>query len=250
MNFKITLVISVFLMAFTCFAQEEKLLIDKDGLAISYQLLLTEEAKKKDSYLLIVNAVNESDTDLYYEVPLHQSYTGKLSLPLFPEEKGFTKIQVRNSTGLFGDGKSILGEPTELLTTNNAMLFQVKKNEKLSDETSFKVKAGETPLVTNSFSSLLKPLEEFDLYVTADMLKGDFVSSCGDFQLNLNVDYSEEIGEYFIQTTNGTQFIWLRTAETTFVRENFNEITLTYNKDKDEFYYSTADGINCSWQRL
>lgn len=241
----------VLLMTFSLqiMAQEEVLLSEKDGVRVSYQLYTEEEGKKKDSYLVIVNAVNNSDTHLYYEVPLIEVSPGNMTLPLFPEDKGFTKIEVRNSTGLFGNGQSIIGKETDLITTGNAMLFIIEKGEILTDETSFKVKAGNQPLITNSFSKTLGTLDSFDLKIDPQALNGDYLSSCGEIKVNLLAQSSPERGDFLVQTTNGSQFIWIRTSETTFVRENFGEMSLSFNKETNTFSYSTADGINCSWTR-
>lgn len=246
---KITLLITFSLLTFNCLGQKEIELADKNDVKISYQLLLEDEGKKKDSYILIVNALNESETDLYYEVALTENNQGQLQLPFIPEEKGFTKILVRNSTGLFGDGQSIIGEQTDLITTDNSMLFHLKKGDILTQETTFKVKTGIKPLITNTFNKTLKPLEGFDIQISGDMLDGDYISSCGDIRININGQNSEEKGDYLLQTTNGNQFIWLRTSETTFVRENSDDLTLIFNKDENKFTYSTSDGINCIWNK-
>ncbi|WP_010232604.1 hypothetical protein [Gillisia marina] len=246
---KTTLFFTTILMTFNCLGQEEIQLADKNDVQISYQLLLEEEGKKKDKYILIVNAINESETDLYYEVPLTENSQGELQLPFIPEDKGFTKILVRNSTGLFGDGQSIIGDQTDLMTTDNSLLFHVKKGEILTQETTFKVKTGVDPLITNTFNKSLKPLENFDIMVTGDMLDGDYISSCGNFNMNLKGENSIERGDYLLQTTNGNQFIWIRTSETTFVRENSDDFALTFNKDESTFKYSTSDGINCTWSK-
>ena len=243
---KITFTITLILLTFKGLGQEIQL-ANKDDIKISYQLLLEEEGKKKDSYILIVNALNESDSDLYYEVSLTKNNQGQWELPIFPEEKGFTKVLVRNSTGLFGDGQSLIGNETDLITTDNTMLFHFKKGDILTQETTFKVKTGKKPLITNTFNKVLKPLENFDLKISGDMLNGDYISSCGDIKININAQNSEEKGDYLLQTTNGNQFIWLRISETTFVRENSDNLTLIFNKDHNNFAYSTTDGINCSW---
>lgn len=247
MKTKITIIIAFLLITIKVSSQEEKQLANKDGVKITYQLLLTEEGKKKDNYILIVNAINESNVDLYYTVPLIKNNTGQWSLPYTPSEKGFTKINVRNSTGLFGDGQSLIGDQTNLFTTNNSLLFELKSGNIYSQETSFKVLKGQKPLITNTFSNTLKILSDFDLLISAEMLNGDYISSCGDIKININTQNSPEKGDYLLQTTNGNQFIWIRSSETSFVRENNPDYTLTFNKNDNSYTYSTSDGINCSW---
>ncbi|WP_299064464.1 hypothetical protein [uncultured Polaribacter sp.] len=246
---KITFIITLLLLSSNGFGQEEKSLGEKKGVKITYQLLLQEEQKKKDKYILIVNSNNENNSDLYYEVPLVKNNNGELSLPFTPEEQGFTKIRVRNSTGLFGDGKSIIGEQTKLITTNNSILFKIKKGSVLTQETTFKVKKGVKPLVTNSFKKTLKELKDFDLKISPEMLNGDFISSCQEIKVNILFQNSAEKGDYLIQTTNGKQFIWTRKNNTTFIRENSSDFTIIFNKSNNTFNYSTSDGITCVWSK-
>ena len=249
MKTRFTIIITLLLLTIKLSAQEEKVLANKNGIKITYQLLLEQKEKKKDKYILIVNAINDSESNLYYEVPLTKDNDGQWNLPYTPEQKGFTKISVRNSTGLFGNGQSIIGDQTTLITTNNSILYEITRGEVYTQETTFKVKTGNTPLITNSFSKTFKDLETFDLKLSADMLKGDYISSCGNIKININVDNTPEKGDYLIQTTNGKQFIWLRSSETTFIRENNEDYTLTFNKNDNSYNYSTSDGITCSWIR-
>lgn len=230
-------------------AQEEKQIANKDGVNISYQLILEDEGKKKDKYILIVSYENVSEANLYYEVQLTQDDEGNLSLPIIPEEQAFTKIRVRNSTGLFGDGQSLIGDTTEFVTTNNNMLFELKKGNVSSQETTFKVKSGIKPLITNSYLRSIKPIDEFDLMISAKMLDGDYISSCGNLNVNINSGANEEDGDYLLQTTNGKQFTWTRSSETTFVRKNNSDYTLTFNKNNNTFIYATSDGITCTWSK-
>ncbi|MDO6600020.1 hypothetical protein [Tenacibaculum sp. 1_MG-2023] len=249
MKTKITLIITLLLITLKISSQEEKALTSKDGVKITYQLLLEDEGKKKDKYILIVNAINESDIDLYYKVKLIKNKEGKWSLPFISEQKGFTKIKVRNSTGLFGNGQSLFGEQTNLLTIDNSILYKIKKEEIYTQETTFKVKKDKKPLITNTFSKKIKPLDQFDLKISKQMLDGDYLSSCGNIKVNINSGNSTEKGDYLLQTTNGKQFTWIRSSETTFVRENNSDYTLTFNKDNGTYTYSTSDGITCSWER-
>lgn len=245
---KLFIIVTLFL-SLNIFGQEEKKLNSKDGIDISYQLIMEEEGSKKDKYILIVNAVNNSNEDLYYPVTLIKNTSGELSLPPFNENLGFTKILVRNSTGLFGDGQSVGGEQTTFFTTKDEIIFIIKKGNVYSAETTFKVKNGAKPLITNTFTKTFNDLSTYDLKLTAAMVTGDFISTCGNIRINLNVLNDTVRGEYLIQTTNGNQFIWIRKSENSFARENSNDYTLTFNKKNNSFLYSTADGMSCDWKR-
>ncbi len=243
------LLIIVFLLSICkVSSQEEKQLANRDGINVTYQLILEEKGKKKDKYILIVNAVNTSDENLYYSIQLSKDEEGNWFIPS-DSEKGFTKIKVRNSTGLFGNGQSIRGDKTDDITTNDKILFEIKRDNIYTRETTFKVKPGEKPLITNTFIKTLKKIEDFDFKVSSKMLNGNYISSCGDLKINISFEDSPERGNYLRQTTIGKQFIWIRSSETTFIRENSTDYSLTFNKKDNTFTYSTSDGIVCTWKR-
>ena len=73
------------------------------------------------------------------------------------------------------------------------------------------------------------------------------ISSCGNIRLNLNASKDETGRDIVVQTINGKQFVWIRKTEDTFVRQNCNEATLTFNKNNNSFQYSTIDGVYCDW---
>jgi len=240
-------IISIIFLSINTNAQEEKVLAKKNGIKISYQLLLEKSSKKNDKYILIINAENTGDKDLFYEVNLYKNKDGKLRLPILPEDRGFTKIKIRNAKGLFSKGKSIIGDNTKYLTTNIDKLFVVKKGDIYTIETTFKIKKGQKPLITNTFTASLNLLEDYDLKINSNMLEGSYTSNCGNTIININSKQSSEKGSYLIQTTNGKQFIWVKKSDDTFTRENNNDYTLTFNKNDNSFLYSTTDGITCNW---
>ena len=243
------LFIAFVFISFVFNAQEEKKLSSKYDVDITYSLILQEQGKKKDKYILIVNATNNSKEDLYYSVKNEKDKNVLAMNSLMSGSYGFTKIKVRNSTGLFGDGKSIVGEKTNLITTNNNLLYLVKSGGIYTYETKFKVKKGVKPIVTNSFFKVLKTIDNFDLAISPTMLNGKYISSCGEVKIEIKAGSSAEKGDYLVQTTNGKQFIWLRSSSNTFVRENNKELTLTFHKSSNTYTYFSSDGISCTWIR-
>ncbi len=246
---KTKLLIIILFLSIKSFSQDEKQIGKRNEVKINYQTILKNEGKKKDSYILIVNAENTNKENLYYAVNLTKNNEGKWVLPYTPAEKGFTKIKVRNSTGWFGDGQSLTGDLTDYFTTDNKVLYEIKKSEVYTKETSFKVKKGKKPLITNSFSKSLMELSKFDIRISSKMLDGDYISSCGNIKINVSSGNTTEKGDFIIQTTNGKQFYWIRKSDKTFVRGNNSEYTLSYNKSNATFTYSTSDGINCIWEK-
>jgi hypothetical protein len=247
MKTKLFLIIT--LISFTkLIGQEEKKIAVKDSVEITYQLLLKGHTSKKDKYILIANAINKSNTDKFYAAPLAKNNPEGHMSTTQTGDSGFTRLKVRNSTGIFGNGASIKGEPTYLLTTSNEAIYVIRKGNSYSQETSFRVIKGNKPLITNTFTKTFQKLSYYDLRLTPKMISGDYVSNCGDIRLNLNASKDETGRDIVIQTINGKQFIWIRKTEDTFVRKNnCNEATLTYNKNNNSFQYSTIDGVYCDW---
>ncbi|HNF28889.1 MAG TPA: hypothetical protein PLY81_01265, partial [Chitinophagaceae bacterium] len=65
------------------------------------------------------------------------------------------------------------------------------------------------------------------------------------------ISTKEENNKTFIlQSVNGKQIKWKQTSPTMFVKENDTNSTLSYNKEKKTFSYSSSDGINCEWIKL
>lgn len=248
MKTKLFLIITLF--SFTkLISQQEKRIAVKDSVEITYQLLLKGHTSKKDKYILIVNAINKSNTDKFYVTPLAKpSSINQSTVSQAGTSPGFTRVKVRNSTGMFGNGASIKGEFTGLITTNNEAIYVIRKGNIYTQETSFRVLKGTAPLITNTFTKTFNDLSNYDLRLTPKMINGDYISDCGDIRLNLNASKDETGKDIVIQTINGKQFIWIRTSEDTFVRRNnCNEATLTFNKTTNSFQYSTVDGVYCDW---
>ncbi|MCF6182301.1 hypothetical protein [Lutibacter sp.] len=247
MKTKLFLIIT--LISFTkLISQQEKRIAVKDSVEITYQLLLKGHSSKKDKYILIVNAINKSNTDKFYTAPMAKSAREGHVTATQSGDSGFTRIKVRNSTGLFGNGASIKGEFTDLITTDNEAIYVIRKGDIYTQETSFRVLRGDIPLITNTFTKIFEDLSRYDLRLTPKMINGDYVSNCGNIRLNLNTSKDETGRDIVIQTINGKQFIWIRRSEDTFVRKNnCNEATLTFNKTTNSFQYSTVDGVYCDW---
>ena len=229
--------------------QEEKVLATQYGIKISYQLVLEDEGNRKDDYILIVHATNTSENNLYYAVPIIEDEQAAAIASLMSGSTGFTKIKVRNSTGWFGDGKSLSGDKTNFVTTDKNNLYEIKKGSIYTQETSFKVKSGKKPIVTNSFIMPLQKLSDFDLEISNEMLEGQYISSCGNMSVTISAKTDAVKGDYLVQTTNSKEFIWIKTDGANYKRENNEDISLIFNKENESFIYSTADGISCTWNK-
>jgi len=229
-------------------AQDEVVLTEQNGIKISYKLLLEDKGSKKDKYVLIAKIENIGDVDKYYSVPLEQQDDGTMAISALTN-LSFAKISVRNATGMFGGGLTVNGEQTKYITTGNNILFVLKKGIIVNGESKFKVKTGQTPMITNSFTKSLSELKDFNIKIFSNLLNGNYISSCGNFILNISAEKTAENGEHLIQTVNGKQFIWTRKSETTFTRKGCSGFSLTYNKGSKSFTYSTTDGIVCEWKK-
>lgn len=228
-------------------AQEEVNIGSKYGIDISYQILKTKKTKKKDVYLLIATAVNTNDYDVYYKTPI-SSYSTIY-------DSGFTQIKVRNATGIFRTGQAIYGSKLTLRTTKGQLSI-LEAGETYNFETNFRVKKGDTPLITNTFNSQLFKFETFEILLGPGIVSGEWSTTCGTLSMTLdytskkhNVNGVEETYEVISQSTNGKQFIWMKVAENSFVREDIEGYNLSYNSSTGLFLYSTSDGLSCNWSK-
>lgn len=243
------ILIFFFLIAIKSFGQEIILLEKRNDVKVSYKLILENSSEKKDSYIIIVDAENTSSEDLYYEVPLYPNGQGDYNLPIDRFMKGFTHVEIKNSTGIFGNGESIIGDETKYITTDNTQLFKLKKGDRYSSETSFKVKKGTKPIIINKLLKSPEKIDKFDLKISRKMLEGNYISSCGDIEINVKTATSQEQGNYLVQTTNGREFIWLPKTESTFFRKNTDYYSLTFDKSNSSYSYVSEDGIKCYWEK-
>ncbi len=248
MKKQILLSLVILLISSIAFGQEVVNLGERNGVKVSYQLMLKDKGKKKDKYLMIIKLENTSSNDYYNGIPLTIEEDGTASLPLILDDYAFALIKVRNGAGMFGNSIGILGDYTQFVTEDNKQLIVIKAGSVYNGEVTFKVKTGETPMITNTFGNMRK-IGDFKIKMFSSLLNGDYTSDCGNFVLNLSAESSPEKGDYLIQTVNGNQFIWLRKSETTFVREMGEGYSLTYNKHDKTFTYSTTDGLTCVWKK-
>ena len=236
------------LIAMISIGQETKTLASQNGIKINYQLLLEEERNRKDKYILIVDAVNDGDEDLYYEVEVNSATQLSQGTLLNKDLVNFSKIKIRNSTSIFDDGVSVIGELSNYVTLNNTILMVVKSRQILHSETTFRVKSDKNPLVTNSFTRIFKPLSDFDIKVNLAMVDGSYTSSCGDIIMNVNLTAENNVG-IITQTLNGKQFRWVNSTGMNFKREDNPGYSLTYNQSNSTFLCATSDGITCTWNK-
>ena len=229
------------------FAQENVIIGTKDNVEISYQLTKLETNAKKDRYLISVTAQNKNNYNLYYPVVFIKNADGSETLsPLIAT--GFSKIVIRNSTGWFGDGKQVAGNLTTLKTENNEVLFNMEKDKIYNFETEFNVKHDDKPIITNSYNSSLRKLEEYNLVINDTFVNGMWVSNCGNNVISLSL-LDESGKKIILQSVNGKQIRWIKASNTNFIKENDTNSTLTYSKTDNKFLYSSSDGNNCEWTK-
>jgi len=240
-----SLAFAFFFVSFGClFGQNSVEIANIDNVKIQYSLTKLESKETKEKYLIQVYVVNNNNYPLYYVVPgvVNQDK----SVTMDPFSLNFSKIKIRNSTGLFGDGIGLAGDNSNMKTINNGFLFVLIPGKIYNSETTFKVKTGEDPLVTNTVRANLNKLLNFDVKINSANVNGIWGSTCSSMDLSLT--FEENIGgiSYIIQSVNGKQSKWLKQTEMNFTRENDNSTTLTYQKANNTFLFSSSDGISCT----
>lgn len=226
------------------FGQNSVEIANIDNVKIQYTLTKLESKESKEKYLIQVNVVNNNDYPMYYLLPGYVAQDKSIMIATL--NVNFAKIKVRNSTGLFGDGIGLSGDNSNMKTINNGFLFVLSPGKIYNSETTFKVKTGEEPLVTNTVNFNLNKLSNFDVKINSANVNGICGSTCSSMDLSLT--FEENIGgiSYIIQSVNGKQSKWLKQTEINFTRENDNSTTLTYQKANNTFLFSSSDGISCT----
>jgi hypothetical protein len=237
------------LTLFSTFGQFEKVLSSQNGFEIAYQAQKISDGNK-DKWLITVTAINKTDNPLYYAIPSQKQGDGSFSVsPLAAQFS--SKVTVRNATGfLSSDGVKIKGEISSLFTENKTnILAQFDPGRIYNYENTINVKKGDTPIVTVTHLYPLKKLSEFNVEISSALIDGDYKNSCGSnsFSVSMKEEYSKT---FLLQSINGKQIKWIKTSPTLFVKENDTNSTLSYNKDKKTFAFSSSDGINCEWTKL
>lgn len=150
-----------FLFCFNLLNAQQKIdLSNHQGVVISYKLTkLDSSDDKKDKYQATVSAENQNDYDLFYTVQPSNPYR-------FVEgdnfEKCFVKIDVTNSRLFSGGITNLQGQLTRLLLLDKGwMLYLIPKKETVSQNFTFTVSKGVTPVVTEKFIKRLNKLSAF-----------------------------------------------------------------------------------------
>lgn len=245
---KIKLLASILFFNIYVMGQTETVLSNQNGFEISYKAQKLSSGKK-DKWLMSVTAVNKTSNPLYYGVATSKLTDGSYSVnPLVGQFS--SRVTVRNATGfLSSDGVKIRGEQTYFVTeTKDAILFQYEPGRIYNYENEINVKGGDTLIVTVTHFYQLRELNDFNIAISSTFIDGDYNTSCGGTTFSLTL-HEQSGSTWMIQTINGKQIKWLKRTATQFTRENDINTTLSYNRIKGKFTYSSSDGINCEWNK-
>lgn len=242
------LIVFCLFISYSLTAQEKITLNAQDGVQVTYELTKMDEGDKKDTYLVIVKAENTNNHDLYYSIPMTKQTNGTYAVPV-GANLVFAQTSVRNSTALFGDNISLKGTETKITTNDNKLLYTIPKGSFITGEQKFKVKKGAKPVLTNTFLLPLKPLDYYDVAVNETMINGDWISDCGQVQMNLAITKNEKGETVLQQLVNGRQNNWIKKTANTFEKASDSNATLSFNKTNGSFTYTNTDGVLCIWKR-
>lgn len=116
----------------------------KDGVVLTYKLTKLREDVKKDTYLLVVKAINKNDYPVFYQGPANNV------------NPFLASVTVRNSD----DNINLTANPSRL-TADNRKLYYLDKGSEISEEKEIKVLKGQLPIITGKFWSDVKNILEF-----------------------------------------------------------------------------------------
>lgn len=236
------------IISYSLTAQEKITLNTQDGIQVTYELTKMDEGDKKDTYLVVARAENTNDHDVYYSIPMTRQANGSYVISATANQY-FAQTSVRNSTSLFGDHVNFKGTETKITTNDNKLLYTIAKGAFVSGEQKFKVKKGAKPVLTNTFLLSLKPLDYYDVAINETMVNGDWISDCGNIQMNLTMIKNEHGDIVLQQLVNGRQNNWVKKTAHTFEKSADSNATLSFNKTNGSFTYTNTDGVLCVWKR-
>lgn len=249
MNKKNFLTILAIFLTLSSFGQTEVLISNQNGFEVSYKTQKLSEGSK-DKWLVTVMAINKTEVPLYYGVPTMKQNDGSMTVNAFVNQFS-SKVTVRNATGfLASDGVKIKGENSNIFTENkSSLLYQYEPQRIYNYENTINIKHGDTPIVTITHTYPLKKLNDLNIETSAALIDGDYKNSCGSMTFSLTLQ--EVNGKSFLnQSINGKQIKWIKSTTTQFIKENDSNTTLSYNKSKKTFSFSSSDGISCEWTKL
>lgn len=227
---------------------QERVISTQDGFEIKYTSKKLSEGSK-DKYLITVTAINRNAYPLFYGVATTNN-NGTVTVNALLNQYS-EKVTVRNATGfLASDGVKIKGELLDLFTEGKAQqLYKYDADKPYNYENEINVKHGDTPIITVTHTYSLKPLSRFNIEASAAMLDGTYKNGCGNTTFSIAVQTNQAV-TVLVQTVNGKQVRWIKNSATSFTKENDPNSTLSYNKEKNSFLYSNADGVSCEWSKL
>lgn len=229
-------------------AQQIQQLNNQDGLFASVELTRIDSSKSKETYLAIAKLENKNNFEVFYGVPMTKNASGQYEIGLL-QNISVAQITVRNSTSFFGDYLNFVGKETNLVTIDNQKLYSIPKGVFLTVEKEFKVKAGNKPILTNTFLMNTKPTEAFEIALNEKQLNGDWKNSCGNITFMLT--YTSGSNNQFVlkQRVNGKEISWKKTAAYVFEKVGDSNTKLVFSSAKQTFTYVSADGIECTWTK-
>lgn len=234
---------------FQLLSQEEKEISNQNKFKITYKTQKLSDGDK-DEWLVTATAVNENEDALYYGVQTLKEDNGTYISNALSRQI-VSAITVRNAKGfLASDEVKIKGEDTKIFTENMAnILFKFEAGQIYNFENTFKVRHGDTPVITISHFYTLKMLKDFKIEMSNEMVEGNYKSTCG--QNTFSITLSKENGAtYILQSINGKLVKWIKNSSTQFIKENDENTTLSFNKTTNKFSYSSSDGVNCEWTKM
>lgn len=229
-------------------AQNEVVISNQNGFTISYKTQKLSEGNK-DKWLVTVLAINNTAEKVFYAIPTLKQNDGSYKVnPLVNQAS--SKVTVRNATGFLASGDvKIKGEQTLLFTENKTgLLFQYDPGRLYNYENTVNVKHGDTPIVTVTHTYQLKNGSDYNIETSSTLIDGDYKTSCGNGFFTITLK-DENNKTYLNQTINGKEIKWIKKSSTQFAKETDEGTTLSYNKTKKTFLFSSSDGITCDWTK-
>ncbi len=227
---------------------QDQILLDMEGVKISYTTKLIKEEKRKNLYEIEVQLVNSSVYDYYYAVPMRLGSDGKYRT--VSTDNHVASIKPNNDVYLFGNEIRFVTKESIYTTKSDDKLFEMKQGMIYTNKMNCRFDKDVPPTLVFNQTRVFKTLNSFQLKANPKMFEGTFVSNCGNENVSLVLRDVNGPTPYLQQISGGTKTNWVPVSDGIFVKEVNHAYQLSYNAHDGSVIMMTPSGDMCIWTRL
>lgn len=202
--------------------------------------------------------LNNSGKDYYYQAPMRfDTKKGVYKKSNTSANLALYQMKVRNASTIFqGTTINFYPDLTHYETTDNNMIYVLKKGHVYSKRSTFTLSHELTPEIGVELMKTLSDIEEYDnIVLTRVAFEGKYLSDCGEEQNDFKfVNYGYD-DEKLLQTPvpfykDELRKYWIRVSNNRYVSETNSDELLIFNPKTKTFIYTSIDGKVCNLKKV